>query len=75
MKLKDKVGIKFIKASLPYISFTNLYGILNLTEKEPDSEEKTKIIEMVNKEIEMRMANRKYKTFTEALQDKRDKLG
>ena len=42
MKLKDKVGIKFIKASLPYISFTNLYGILNLTEKEPDSEEKKK---------------------------------
>ena len=68
MKLKDKVGIKFIKASLPYVSFTNLYGILNAIEKEPDSEEKRKITEMVNKEIEMRLKNSKYKTFTEALE-------
>jgi len=46
-----KIGLRFIKMSIHFIKYENLYNILNLVEKESDCKDKTTIVKMVNDEI------------------------
>ena len=49
-----KIGLRFIKQSIRFIKYKNLWSILNLIEKEPESKDKTKITNIVNDEIQKR---------------------
>lgn len=49
-----KIGLRFIKSSISFIKYENLWGILNLIENEPSSKDKTKITNIVNDEIQKR---------------------
>lgn len=54
MKVRDRVGLKFIKASIPFVSYANLFQIKHLVKDDPDSPEKKRIIEMVDMELDKR---------------------
>ena len=60
MKRKDRIGLKFIKSSLPFISTDNLYIISGMV-NDPKNDEDKAIKEMVEDKIRKREQGKEIK--------------
>ena len=65
MKIKNKIGIKFIREALPYMKYNQLFHIIHLVETNSNKneiQENDAILKIVNEEIKKRdeKYNKKY---------------
>ena len=64
VKLRDKLGLEFIEASMPFIPTQHLYTIREMAEDgHTQPQERERIIQVVDSQLEKRRSGKLYKAF------------